>query len=106
MNYKNKIKKGLVFKKTAIKLVIIKMEKKMSHPTPVAIKAAIAATILENTLDLMKKVDDGKMSHTEYLENSFPVFAGRIIDEAIDKACKQYDADIAADTAPMMTVQP
>ena len=106
MNYKNKIKKGLVFKKTAIKLGIIKMEKKMSHPTPVAIKAAIAATILENTLDLMKKVDDGKMSHTQYLENSFPVFAGRIIDEAIDKACKQYDADIAADTAPMMTVQP
>jgi len=94
MNYKNKIKKGLVFKKTTIKLVIIKMEKKMSHPTPVAIKAAIAASILENTLDLMKKVDSGEMSHTEYLENSFPVFAGRILDAAIDKACKQYDAQI------------
>ena len=80
------------------------MEKKMSHPTPVAIKAAIAAAILENTLDLMKKADADQISHTEYLESSFPVFAGRIIDAAIDKACKQYDADVAADTAPMMTV--
>jgi hypothetical protein len=77
----------------------------MSHPTPVAIKAAIAATILKHTLDLMKKADANEISHSEYLKNVFPVFAGRIIDAAIDKACKQYDADVTADTAPMMTVQ-
>jgi hypothetical protein len=90
-----KIKKIILKKKIYhITLVIIKMEKKMSHPTPAAIKAALVADIAKHTLALFEELDAGKITHAQLLSKAFPPCAASFIEEAIDKACKDYDAQI------------
>ena len=62
----------------------------LDHTPPVYIRAAIATAISNHTLELINKYTNNEITHEAYKMLSFPVMANRVIEEAINKAVKEW----------------
>lgn len=60
--------------------------------TPPAIcKLAISTAICRRSTELVKKANEGDITHTEYLASQFPADAVSFLEKAIDEAVKEYE---------------